>query len=94
MMRLIFTFPTLHKVLSAEKKLRVSGDERLRCRPTPTPPGLSNDICGMSLELISPENRDLALNFLEQANLAPRGVHSLVSKNTDPGATPAPLDQA
>jgi Protein of unknown function (DUF3343) len=76
-MRLIFTFPTLHKVLSAEKTLRASADDRLRCRPTPTPPGLSHDICGMALEIMIPENRDAALNFLEQANLAPKGVHSM-----------------
>ena len=74
-LRLIFTFPTLHKVLSAEKTLRTSGDERLRCRPTPTPAALSQDICGMSLELMSLDSRELALSFLEKANLAPRGTH-------------------
>jgi len=76
-MRLIFTFPTLHKVLSAEKTLRTSQDEHLRCRPTPTPPGLSADICGMSLELMDPDYQDLALSSLARANLIPRGVHRL-----------------
>jgi len=76
-MRLIFTFPTLHQVLSAEKALRTSGNEHLRCRPTPTPPGLSADICGMSLELMHPDYRDLALSSLEKANLIPRGTHQL-----------------
>ena len=76
-MRLILTFPTLHKVLSAEKTLRTSGDERLRCRPTPTPPGLSHDICGMSLELMNPANRDLAELLLQQANMQPKGIYLL-----------------
>jgi hypothetical protein len=76
-MRLIFTFPTLHKVLAAEKALRTSNDERLRCRPTPTPPGLSHDICGMSLELLNPENSPLAEQVLTEANLEPRGKHCL-----------------
>jgi hypothetical protein len=76
-MRLILTFPTLHQVLAAEKALRISKDERLRCRPTPTPPGLSHDICGMSLELISPENQDLAEAALKQANINPHGIHQL-----------------
>ncbi|MBS1992902.1 MAG: DUF3343 domain-containing protein [Cyanobacteria bacterium SZAS LIN-3] len=75
LMRLIFTFPTLHKLLAAEKALRSSEDERLRCRPTPTPPALSADICGMSLELMQADYRDLALSSLEKAKLSPLGSH-------------------
>ena len=76
-MRLIFTFPTLHKVLAAEKLLRQSGDDRLKCRPTPTPPGLSPDICGMSLEVMDSNSKESAEQFLRQAANAPFGVHFL-----------------
>ena len=76
-MRLLLTFATLHKVLAAEKSLRTSADEKLRCRPTPTPPGLSEDICGMSLELLDAGAADYAVGVLTRVNLAPRGVHKL-----------------
>ncbi|MBX9770348.1 MAG: DUF3343 domain-containing protein, partial [Candidatus Obscuribacterales bacterium] len=54
MPRLILTFPTMFDVLAADKLLRT----KFNCRPTPTPPGLSTSICGMSLELLNPEERD------------------------------------
>ncbi|MBU6452646.1 MAG: DUF3343 domain-containing protein [Cyanobacteria bacterium REEB67] len=76
-MRLLLTFATLHKVLAAEKTLRTTADEKLRCRPTPTPAALSQDICGMSLELLDPTASASAVQVLKQANLSPRGVHEL-----------------
>lgn len=75
--RLILTFSTLHQVLAAERALRDSGDDELRCRPTPTPPGLSQSICGMAIELLVSAKRDKAVQFLEAQQLAPSGTHFL-----------------
>jgi hypothetical protein len=74
-MRLIFTFSTLHQVLAAEKKLRASVAPKFTCRPTPTPPGLSADICGMSLELLDLVEQDAAGRVLAEAGLSPHGQH-------------------
>jgi len=74
-LRLILTFPTLHQVLAAEKALRENGDKLLLCRPTPTPPGLSQSICGMAIEIFAVEERDRAVQFLESQGLTPSGVH-------------------
>ncbi|MFA7340946.1 MAG: DUF3343 domain-containing protein [Candidatus Obscuribacterales bacterium] len=73
--RLILTFPTLHQVLAAERALRESGDKNLRCRPTPTPPGLSESICGMAIEIFSGEQKDSAIKFLIDHKLEPSGCH-------------------
>jgi len=75
--RLIFTFPTLHQVLAAERVLRESGNKNLRCRPTPTPPGLSESICGMAIEIFACEQKDTAINFLINHKLEPSGCHLL-----------------
>jgi hypothetical protein len=74
-MRLIFTFPTLQNLLAAEKALRLSGDDKLKCRSTPTPPGLEQTICGVSIELFASEHESHARQFLEQLGLPPKGVH-------------------
>lgn len=73
--RLILTFPTLHQVLAAERALRDSGDKELRCRPTPTPPGLSESICGMAIEIFACEQKDCAIKFLSSHKLEPSGCH-------------------
>ncbi|HEY9870442.1 MAG TPA: DUF3343 domain-containing protein [Candidatus Obscuribacterales bacterium] len=73
MARLILTFNTLFQVLAADKLLRRS----FACRPTPTPPGITDSICGMSLELLDLSQQDAALACLEQASLPPNGVHEL-----------------
>jgi len=54
-MRIIVTFPSLHRVLAAEKSLKSAAGEAFQIRPTPTPPGLSSAICGMSIEILSAE---------------------------------------
>ncbi len=72
--RLILTFPTLHQVLAAERALRESGDSSLRCRPTPTPPGLSESICGMAIEIFAKEEQEKAIEFLRSQNLSPAAV--------------------
>lgn len=73
MSRLILTFPTLFQVLAADKSL--SG--KVACRPTPTPQGLSTDICGISLELLNRGQLDEALAILVEKALPPKGVHEL-----------------
>ncbi len=73
--RLILTFPTLHQVLAAERALRESGDSSLRCRPTPTPPGLSESICGMAIEIFAKDEQDKAIEFLRSQKLEPSGCH-------------------
>ena len=78
-MRLILTFPSLQQVLKAEKLLRTA-ESQFSCRTTPTPPGLSADICGMSLELLEPGLKDEIVDFLGRKDLIPMGVHSLESK--------------
>ena len=77
MARLILTFETLHKVLAAEKALRADQTRSFLCRPTPTPPGLSESICGMSIEVLELERREEVLTFLQQQDLSPTGVHEL-----------------
>jgi hypothetical protein len=71
MPRTLLTFETLFQVLSADKALR----ESMRVRPTPTPPGLSSAICGMSLELLEPGRLEAALEKLSELTLKPAGVH-------------------
>ena len=73
MTRLILTFETVFKVLSADKLLR----SRLACRPTPTPPGLTSSICGIALEITNHEEKDRALRLLEEAGNRPLGVHEV-----------------
>jgi hypothetical protein len=73
MSRLILTFPTLTQVLAADKMLR----DHVQCRPTPTPAGLSADICGVSIELLEQQQKQQALSILEEAQLKPSGIHEL-----------------
>jgi hypothetical protein len=77
MPRTILTFATLHRVLQAEKALRADTSRAFKCRPTPTPPGLSESICGMSIELMEPAQTELIVQFLHEHELAPSGVHRL-----------------
>jgi hypothetical protein len=76
-LRLILTFTNLSQVLKAEKALRTSGEKTLACRATPTPPGLSQAICGMSLELLDPFAAEAATSFLTDKNLTPEGIHQV-----------------
>lgn len=75
MKRLIFTFESPIKVLAADKALR--DVLSTRCRPVPTPPQLSQSLCGMSIELLEPKDRELALSILKAASLEPTGVHTM-----------------
>ena len=76
-MRTILTFPTLHQVLAAEKALRNTEATKTSVRPTPTPPGLSSAICGMSLEILVKENQQAVLDCLAKAGLKPAGVYEV-----------------
>lgn len=71
--RVILTFPNLFQVLAADNVLQ----GRIHFRPTPTPPGLSADICGMSIELLDLTQQEDALRFLSESNIQPLGVHVL-----------------
>jgi hypothetical protein len=74
MQRLILTFPTLHKVLAAEKALKTAKEGYL-CRVTPTPAGLGYSICGMAIEVLDTEKQDQIVGFLARLDLSPSGIH-------------------
>lgn len=76
-MRTILTFPTLHQVLAAEKALRKADDTKNAVRPTPTPPGLSSAICGMSLEILQKDLQQQVLDCLTRNNLKPAGLYEI-----------------
>jgi len=76
-MRTILTFSTLHQVLAAEKRLRNSESTKSAVRTTPTPPGLSSAMCGMSLEILEKEKQQQVLDCLKKGNLNPAGVYDL-----------------
>lgn len=73
MSRVILTFETLFQVLAADKFLRGQID----CRPTPTPPGLSTAVCGVSLEILNLQQRENAIKLLQEKSLSPNGIHEL-----------------
>ncbi|MBI4533727.1 MAG: DUF3343 domain-containing protein [Candidatus Melainabacteria bacterium] len=73
MSRLILTFETLLQVLKAEKALHPN----IKCRPTPTPPGLTTSICGIALELLDHRQQDAALKCLGLQLLEPSGIHEI-----------------
>lgn len=73
MSRFILTFETLFQVLAADKALR----EHVSCRPTPTPPGLTTAVCGVSVELLDPSQKETALTMLSAQGLSPSGIHEL-----------------
>jgi hypothetical protein len=77
MPRLILTFETLHKVLAAEKALRAERARSFQCRPTPTPPGLSESICGMSIELLQIDRKKEIVSFLTEQGLPPSGAYEV-----------------
>ncbi|HEY9777870.1 MAG TPA: DUF3343 domain-containing protein [Planktothrix sp.] len=77
MPRLILTFETLHKVLSAERALRAERAHPFQYRPTPTPPGLSHSICGMSIEVLQLERKNEIVRFLEEHDNPPSGAHEV-----------------
>lgn len=72
-MRLILTFETMFQVMSADKMLR----DNYQCRPTPTPPGLSQSICGVSLEILNHSDKPAILEKLESRGLKPSGIHEV-----------------
>jgi hypothetical protein len=77
MIRHIVTFANLHQVLSAEKALRQAPDQNFPVRPTSTPPGLDEAICGMSIEVLDGSRLEEVVNYLNQQALPPRGVHEV-----------------
>jgi Protein of unknown function (DUF3343) len=76
--RLIITFATLHQVLAAEKALRSAKPIVFKVRPTPTPPGLSTSICGMSIEILQQDQKQTIVDFLTQKSMPPSGVFEIV----------------
>ncbi len=77
MIRHIITFANLHQVLSAEQALRQAPDKKFNVRPTPTPPGLDEAICGMSIEVLDGSTLEETVAFLRVQSLPPRGVHQV-----------------
>ena len=76
MPRLIFTFLSINTLLAAQKALE-KAPQPLPCRVTPTPVELEIAICGMSLEILSLEDKNRAIEFLASANLSPAGIHEV-----------------
>lgn len=76
-MRIIVTFETTHAVLAAEKALKAAKEKSFRFRPTPTPPGLTDAICGMSLEVLAADQKQDIVEFLSNCHLPPKGVHQI-----------------
>ncbi|MCC6977305.1 MAG: DUF3343 domain-containing protein [Candidatus Melainabacteria bacterium] len=76
-MRTILTFSTLHRVLAAEKRLRNNDSTKTAVRPTPTPPGLSSAICGMSLEILEKDKEQQVIDCLTRGKLVPEGVYNV-----------------
>jgi hypothetical protein len=77
MIRHIITFANLHQVLSAEKALRLAPDKDFPVRPTSTPPGLDEAVCGMSIEVLDGLRLEEVLEYLNKQALPPRGVHQV-----------------
>ncbi|MDZ4834058.1 MAG: DUF3343 domain-containing protein [Candidatus Melainabacteria bacterium] len=76
-MRIILTFETTHAVLAAEKALRSAKEKNFRFRPTPTPPGLTDAVCGMALEVLAVGQRQDVVEFLSDCQLTPHGVFEI-----------------
>ncbi len=72
--RLIITFATLHQVLAAEKALRSAKPVVFKIRPTPTPPGLSTSICGMSIEILEEGQKQMIVDYLSANDMSPSGI--------------------
>jgi hypothetical protein len=76
-MRIIITFETTHKLLAAEKALKSAKESNFRFRPTPTPPGLTESVCGMALEVLIAGQKQDIINFLDSQKIAPKGVFEI-----------------
>lgn len=76
-MRIIITFETTHNVLAAEKALKSAREKNFRFRPTPTPPGLSESVCGMSLEILAHDQKQDIVDFLSHRQITPQGVFEI-----------------
>jgi hypothetical protein len=75
--RHIITFKNLFQVLKAERLLKAEATSGFAVRPTPTPPGLDTAICGMSLEILEPSQKDEIIARLAMLNLVPHSVFQL-----------------
>jgi hypothetical protein len=76
MPRFLLTFRTLRLVLGANKALRDS-DRAFQCRVTPVPAQLEKSVCGMAVELLDRTQLDSAVNFLNESDLEPTGIHEI-----------------
>jgi hypothetical protein len=72
--RIIVTFSTLHQVLTAEKALRTAESAVFKIRPTPTPPGLSTSVCGMSIEILEEGQKQSIIDYLQSKSIQPTGL--------------------
>ncbi|MBZ0186284.1 MAG: DUF3343 domain-containing protein [Candidatus Obscuribacterales bacterium] len=77
MTRILLTYESLHQLLKAESRLQKEKNAGFRVRPTPTPPQLSDSVCGMALEILVLEQKEAILEFLGSSNLDPSGIHLL-----------------
>lgn len=78
-MRIIVTFETTHAVLAAEKALKAARERAFRFRPTPTPPHLTDSVCGMSLEVLAHDQLQEIVDYLGDHKMPPHGVFEIES---------------
>lgn len=76
-MRIILTFETTHAVLAAEKALKAAKEKSFRFRPTPTPSGLTDSVCGMSIEVLAADQKNDVVEYLINCQLPPKGVFEI-----------------
>lgn len=77
MTRIILTFETTHAVLAAERALKNADGRHFEIRPTPTPNGLSDSVCGMSLEVLAHEQKDDIVEHLQSCGKSPAGIFEI-----------------
>ncbi|MBK9141725.1 MAG: DUF3343 domain-containing protein [Candidatus Melainabacteria bacterium] len=77
MTRILLTYESLHQLLKAESRLKGEKQSGFSVRTTPTPADLTGSVCGMALEILLPDQQEPILRFLEKAELAPTGIHSI-----------------
>lgn len=75
--KVILTFESVHQVMAAEKILRSSQEPKIACRPVPTPSSISTSICGMAIEILDCEKKQVAIDILMASSQPPAGVFEI-----------------
>lgn len=65
--------------MAAEKILRSLQEPKIACRPVPTPSNISSSICGMSIEILDCDKKQVAIDILMASKQPPAGVFEIDS---------------